>query len=109
MGMIRKTTSVFTAGLVDFRSDKERTARKTAKGARYAKQSAKQAAKQTEIMQQQTRLMQQAAAAQPAAAVAPYPAGDVAARLAQLDDLYRQGMISAEEHAAQRTQILAAI
>ncbi len=48
MGAIRKTFSVLTFGLIDFRSDKERTAR-------YTKKSSKEAAKQTELMQQMMR------------------------------------------------------
>lgn len=63
MGIFRKVTSMGTAGLVDFRSDKERTAR-------YTKGSKKEAKKQTAIMQQQLRL-QQRAANQPAPAQAP--------------------------------------
>ena len=40
MGMIRKTLSLSTAGLIDFRSDKERIARSTRKGSRQAKRQA---------------------------------------------------------------------
>jgi hypothetical protein len=58
MGAIRKLTSVSSLGLVDFRSDKERTAAYT-KGAR------KEARKQTGLLKQQT---QQTAAQKPAAA-----------------------------------------
>lgn len=54
MGLIRKVTSMGTAGLVDFRSDKERTAK-------YTKASKKEGRRQTAIMQQQLRLQQQAA------------------------------------------------
>ncbi len=46
MGLFRKMTSVSTLGAVDYRSDKERTAK-------YSKQGAKEARKQTAIMQQQ--------------------------------------------------------
>ncbi|MCW2691756.1 MAG: hypothetical protein JWM67_360, partial [Mycobacterium sp.] len=48
MGAIRKLTSVSSLGLVDFRSDKERTAAYT-KGAR------KEARKQTGLLKQQTQ------------------------------------------------------
>ncbi|MFT4202198.1 DUF2510 domain-containing protein [Gordonia sp. (in: high G+C Gram-positive bacteria)] len=47
----RKFMSVSTAGLVDFRSDKERTAA-------YAKATKKQAKAQTKLMEQQLRLQQ---------------------------------------------------
>lgn len=41
MGMFRKLTSVTTLGLVDMRSAKDRTARSTAKGAKYTKKQYK--------------------------------------------------------------------
>lgn len=41
MGMIRKTISVCTLGLVDFRSDKERTARYTRQTRNAAREQAK--------------------------------------------------------------------
>jgi hypothetical protein len=50
MGFFRKVTSVSTGGLVDFRSDKERTARKTAKGARAAKKLNKLIAEQNRLL-----------------------------------------------------------
>lgn len=46
MGIIRKATSISTLGLVDFRSDKERTAA-------YTKVTKKQAKKQTKLMKKQ--------------------------------------------------------
>jgi hypothetical protein len=46
MGLIRKMMSVSTAGAVDFRSDKERTAA-------YTKAAKKQAKEQTGLMRQQ--------------------------------------------------------
>jgi hypothetical protein len=70
MGAIRKLTSMSSLGLVDFRSDKERTAAYT-KGAR------KEARKQTGLLKQQTRqaaAQQLAAAAQRPATPAPAPA-----------------------------------
>ncbi len=60
MGFTRKLASVATMGAVDFRSDKECIARKTAKGARYQKQATKEAKAQTKILQEQTRLMVEA-------------------------------------------------
>jgi hypothetical protein len=41
VGIIRKSISVSTLGLVDFRSDKERIARSTRKSAKQAKEQAK--------------------------------------------------------------------
>ncbi|MFF3249769.1 hypothetical protein ACFYWP_01895 [Actinacidiphila glaucinigra] len=49
MGMIRKTLSIGTLGLVDFRSDKERTAA-------YTKATKKQTKKQTKLLKQQIEL-----------------------------------------------------
>lgn len=48
MGMIRKAVSVSSLGLVDYYSDKERTARNT-------KATARQARKQTRIMRRATK------------------------------------------------------
>jgi hypothetical protein len=48
MGLIRKTISVSTFGLVDFRSDKERAAR-------YAKQQRDEAKEQTKLMKEQQK------------------------------------------------------
>jgi hypothetical protein len=50
VGLFRKTFSVGSLGAVDFRSDKERTARKTAKGARAAKKANK-------LMKEQNRIL----------------------------------------------------
>jgi hypothetical protein len=55
MGLIRQVLSICTFGMVDFRSDKERIARKTTKGARYSKRTAAEAAKQTRIMKKISR------------------------------------------------------
>lgn len=49
MGAIRKSMSLSTFGLIDFRSDKERTAA-------YTKATKKQAKKQTKLMKQQAKL-----------------------------------------------------
>lgn len=45
MGFIRKTLSISTLGLIDFRSDKERTAA-------YAKGTRRQARKQTKLLEE---------------------------------------------------------
>ncbi len=50
MGLFRKIASVSTAGAVDFRSDKERTAA-------YTKEAMKQAKKQTKLMKEQMKGM----------------------------------------------------
>ncbi len=67
MGMIRKSMSMMTVGLVDFRSDKERTAAYTRGARTAAKKGAKQAKAQTEVLRQQAAMhassfQQQAAA-----------------------------------------------
>lgn len=51
MGVTRKVLSVCSLGLVDFRSDKERTARSS-------KQTAKEAKRQTELLEQMARQQQ---------------------------------------------------
>lgn len=55
MGIIRKTMSVSTGGLVDFRSDKERTAAYTKGARKQAKQQTKLMAQQNEILAAQTQ------------------------------------------------------
>lgn len=53
MGVIRKTLSLSTVGLIDFRSDKERTARST-------RQTAKATKQQTKLLQHQLEAQHQA-------------------------------------------------
>ncbi len=67
MGLIRKTMSMSTGGLIDFRSDKERIARST----RQAKNEAK---KQTALLKQQNRIQQLTAAAAAASSQPVMPA-----------------------------------
>jgi hypothetical protein len=43
MGITRKVLSVSTLGLVDFRSDKERTARSSRRSAKYLRRQAEEA------------------------------------------------------------------
>lgn len=50
MGVIRKSTSVFTLGLVDFRSDKERAARSSRLNKRATK-------KQNRLIKEQNKLL----------------------------------------------------
>lgn len=64
MGFTRKMMSLGTAGLVDFRSDKERTAA-------YTQAAKKEAKKQTKLMAQMTAAQMRAAQAHEAAQVAP--------------------------------------
>lgn len=52
VGMFRKVLSVSSVGLVDFRSDKERTAA-------YTKATKKQAKKQTKLLKQQVKIQKQ--------------------------------------------------
>jgi len=83
MGLIRKMMSVSSMGVVDFRSDKERTAA-------YTKAAMKEAKKQTELQRRQAaqqaqylRLAQQAAA--PPASVDPAVAHRTAAEQDEFD------------------------
>lgn len=107
MGIIRKTMSLGTAGLVDFRSDKERIARSTRK-------TSKEAREQTKLMQQQLEMQQQAMLQQQATGATARiqtPAGrpPMTERLQQLDALLAQGVITSDEHSARRAAILAEI
>ncbi|GAA3052347.1 hypothetical protein [Actinokineospora globicatena] len=52
MGLFRKITSISTAGMVDFRSDKERIARNT-------KLNGKQLKRQNKLLAEQNRLLAQ--------------------------------------------------
>ncbi len=67
MGLTRKIMSVSTAGAVDYRSDKERIARKTAKGARAAKKQNRLLGQQIDAIKEQTAALTAAAAAAKAA------------------------------------------
>ena len=112
MGIIRKVTSMSTAGLVDFRSDKERIARSS-------RQTASESKKQTKLMQEQFAMQQKMAAqaqraqqhAQPVPLAAASAVGPVtpAQRIAQLDSMLHQGLITPQEHAQQRQAIISGI
>jgi hypothetical protein len=98
MGLFRKMASMSTMGAVNFRSDKERTARKSAKGARAAKRTAQEAQAQTRLLAEQNRLLAQQTS----------PAGGrpIKDRLAELDQLARSGVITEREKAYRRAEIL---
>lgn len=66
MGIIRKTMSLSTAGLIDFRSDKERAAA-------YGRGTRTEARKQTKLMQQQLAAQQAAAQAASTPVALPMP------------------------------------
>lgn len=53
MGFLRKTMSVGTAGLVDFKSDKERTASSTRKNANATKKTNKLLKEQNRLLREQ--------------------------------------------------------
>jgi hypothetical protein len=103
MGLFRKMTSVSTLGAVDFRSDKERTARKSAKGARAAKRTAAEARQQTALLREQNRLLA-AQNGRPAE-----QAASVEERLRELDRLLKAGVISAQEHSTRRAEVIRGI
>ena len=113
VGLFRKVASVSSLGAVDFRSDKERTARKTAKGARYAKVAAKEAQEQTRIMQAEAearRLRDSQSEFVGRQAVAPVnqqpAARSLPERLAELAALCEQGVITPAERDARREELL---
>lgn len=88
MGFTRKVLSVSSAGLVDFRSDKERIARKTAKGARAAKRANKLTEQQTAAIERQTAALERATQVAPVASPAPTPTGPPPG-FYQLDGVHR--------------------
>lgn len=53
MGIIRKSASVYSLGLIDFRSDKERTARSTRLTKRAVKKNNRLVKKQNKILREQ--------------------------------------------------------
>jgi hypothetical protein len=107
MGLIRKTMSLGTAGLVDFRSDKERTAA-------YTKAAKKESKKQTQLMQAQAAQdlraraeadrAAHAQAARPAALTA--PTVSVAEELTKLAGLRDAGVLTEDEFATQKARLL---
>lgn len=83
MGIIRKTMSVSSAGLIDYRSDKERIARSTKKTHKAVKEQTKEAKKAAEraAAQQAAIAAQQQALAQEQNAIAMQQAQLAAAQL----------------------------
>lgn len=75
MGFTRKIMSVSTIGLVDYRSDKERIARKTAKGARAAKKQNRLIEVQNKLLEKQTAAQERLAEQTVTQAAPPSPAG----------------------------------
>lgn len=88
MGLFRKAMSVSTAGVIDFRSAKDRTASKSAAAARAGKATAREMKQQTAMMRTEIQ------------------SGTVEARLAKIDDLLAKNVVSQAEHTAARAQIL---
>jgi hypothetical protein len=110
MGLFRKLTSVGTLGAVDFRSDKERTAA-------YTKGTRKEAQRQTALMRQQLAVQQRGVydpppplPPQPPAAVR-YPppavqASPMVVELERLGSLRSQGLLTDQEFATAKAQLL---
>lgn len=71
MGVIRKTMSISTVGIIDFRSDKERIARSTRKTSKAAKEQTKLLQAQLDIQQHQMLQAQSASAIQHNATIIP--------------------------------------
>ena len=100
MGLIRKTMSLGTVGMVDFRSDKERTAA-------YTKATKKEARKQTLLMRQQAAAETLAALkGRGEASVEPAGTVGVAEELTKLAALRDSGVLTDEEFAAQKARLL---
>jgi putative oligomerization/nucleic acid binding protein len=90
MGLFRKLTSMSTGGLVDFRSDKERTARNT-------KKIAKEAKRQTDIL---------ASPRQEAPRREAPRQDDRVTQLERLAELRDKGVLNVEEFEAEKRRIL---
>lgn len=118
MGKFRKVASLTTLGLVNFHESERKTERRMA--ALTADEVA-ESKKQTKLMQRQLEVQQRAAQTQTQArptAVAgyyqppPVPSGSSpgnatpAQRMAQLDSLLQQRLITPGEHAQQRQAII---
>src|SRR5436305_12229906 len=101
MGLIRKTLSVSTAGLVDFRSDKERTAA-------YTRRRRKEAIRQTRLIRQQVSI-EGRQASQTQSRYVDRNRGDSAAlmeELERLSDLHRRGDLTDLEFSSAKAEIL---
>lgn len=98
MSLFRKFASVSTVGMIDFRSDKDRITRKTAKGARASRRAAREAVVQTRLLQEQNQLLQRSAEQVPNPALA--AARSVEDRLQQLEHLATAGVITEQERDA---------
>ena len=94
MGLMRKLASVSTAGAIDFRSDKERTARNT-------KKVLQETRKQTELLSRPARVA-------PSAPVIAVASEDRVAKIERLVALRDQGALTPEEFEAEKHKILAA-
>lgn len=93
MGLIRKVASISTAGMIDFKSDKERIASSSRKGASAAKKQNKLIKEQNDLLAAQAAAQQQAAiAAQQAAPVMPAPGAPVAMPAGWYPDPQTPGM-----------------
>jgi hypothetical protein len=88
MGLIRKTMSISTMGMIDLRSDKERIARSTRQTAKATRASLK-------LAKEQARTQARPQVVYPAATSG--PSRDVVERLRQLGELRNAGTITEEE------------
>ena len=98
MGLFRKIASVSTAGMIDFRSDKERTAA-------YTRKAAKEAKKQRKLMETrtgQTELM----AKQQALEEGVNHVRGLVEELKALEDLRERGTLTNEEFEAAKQRLL---
>lgn len=124
MGMIRKMTSVSTLGLVDFKSDKERIANSTRKGmkaqkamlAEIRKANAANGIAPTPISDvgliadaQIAAATREANTAAARSSAAQAPVADPIAQLKELGGLLDAGILTAEEFAAKKAEILGRI
>lgn len=105
MGLIRKTMSVSTVGLIDFRSDKERTAAYARGTRKHARRAAGAAKKQAKGAEHQARV---AAATVSDRRPLPAPQAGVfpASELERLSALHAQGALTDDEFAAAKANLL---
>ena len=101
MGFMRKSLSISTAGLVDFRSDKERVARSARLTKRYTKDTRNAARQQAYQETRQTRLLRKQLKAE---REAQFNAQLEAERLATAREQL-EAQLEAQRHAAARQQL----
>ncbi|GGM04648.1 hypothetical protein [Nakamurella endophytica] len=106
MGLIRKAASLSTLGAVNYRSKDDRKVKVMEANSKAEIKAEKE---RLAIERQRASAAAVEAQAYAAAQAAADEGNSVAGRLRQLDALMQQGLITADDHAARKVQILAEI